>query len=505
MSGFDKNTVKFNSVAHALMLQGTGSDVGKSLIAAGLCRAFSRRGLRVRPFKPQNMTNNAAITTDGGEIGGAQALQARACGVSPTSDMNPVLLKPESDRGSQVIVQGKSRGVMPARDYMTFRSTLMPDVLESFERLRAESDLVIIEGAGSISEVNLRDGDIANMGFATAAGVPVVLAADIDRGGAIASIVGSHALLPSEERALLKGYIINKFRGDISLFAPAVDIIRNYTSLPSFGVLPWFDSAAKLPQEDSLALAGVCAQSRDKDPRAQRKIKICVLRFRRISNFDEFDPLAMDERVEFSFVAPGNPLPGDADLVILPGTKSVLDDLMFLRSEGWDIDVAAHVRRGGHVLGICGGYLMLGRTIKDSDITLPFGQTDGLSLLDVETLFKEGDAVRPISAVTEMGFSVNGYEVLLGEMSGQDTQRPMLRLDGLPAGAKSRCGRVYGCCVHGLFANDAYRSHFLSSFADGGSSFEYAASLDSLLDELASHAEKYLDIPALAQTAGIRI
>ena len=386
----------------------------------------------------------------------------------------------------------------------------MSDVLESFARLSAVSDIVIIEGAGSISEVNLRSGDIANMGFATAAGVPVVLVADIDRGGALASIVGSYALLPQDERLLLKGYIINKFRGDISLFSPAVDIIQSYTALPSFGVLPWLDSAAKLPPEDSLALSnkvsGACLESTDKDSVAGKKIKICALQFRRISNFDEFDPLAMDERVEFSFVVPGSPLPGDADLVILPGTKSVFADLEFMRSEGWDIDVAAHIRRGGHVLGICGGYLMLGRTIKDPENTSsPSVQVEGLSWLDIETSIKACDDVRAISSMSEMGFQINGYALLLGDVIGQDTKRPMFSLDGVPVGATSSCGRVYGCSVHGLFANDAYRSHFLSSFTGGSSSFKYTASVDSLLDELASHVGKYLDIPALAQIAGIKM
>ncbi|MDR1886227.1 MAG: cobyric acid synthase, partial [Synergistaceae bacterium] len=343
----------------ALMLQGTGSDVGKSLLAAGLCRYFARLGYRVRPFKPQNMSNNAAITSDGGEIGRAQALQARACGVEPTVDMNPVLLKPEGENGSQVIVRGRALGVMRADEYWKFRRTLMPSVLESFGSLCGEADLVLAEGAGSPSEVNLRDGDIANMGFAVAAGVPVVLVADVDRGGAIASIVGTCSLLEDAERDYLRGCVINKFRGDRRIFEPAIEIIRSRSGLECLGVMGWFGEASRLPAEDSQGLPGGGGAS------GRGGIKICVLSFSRISNFDDFDPLAAERDVSLSFVKPGEAIPGDACLVILPGTKSTIAELDFVRRQGWDVDIAAHIRRGGHVLGICGGYQMLGREVAD--------------------------------------------------------------------------------------------------------------------------------------------
>ncbi|MBF0307386.1 MAG: cobyric acid synthase, partial [Alphaproteobacteria bacterium] len=336
------------------MLQGTGSDVGKSLLAAGLCRAFTRRGRRVRPFKPQNMSNNAAVTADGGEIGRAQALQARACGVAPGIDMNPVLLKPQSEMGAQIVVQGKVLGAASARDYHAMKPSLMPRVLESFRRLSADADLVIVEGAGSAAEVNLREHDIANMGFAEAADLPVVLVGDIDRGGVIASLVGTHALLPQGERARLAGYLINKFRGDPALFEPAIGMIEARTRLPCLGIVPWFPEAARLPAEDAAQLsAGRKAQG------AGLRVAVPVLS--RIANWDDFDPLSAEPGVALTLVRPGEPLPGDADLVILPGSKATIADLAFLRAQGWDIDLFAHLRRGGRVLGIFAGYQVLGR------------------------------------------------------------------------------------------------------------------------------------------------
>ena len=510
MYKFDKNITKTDRKASAIMLQGTGSDVGKSLLAAGLCRLFSGMGLRVSPFKPQNMTNNAAITVDGGEIGGAQALQSMACGLKPTSDMNPVLLKPRSDRGSEVIVQGRSRGVMTARNYMEYRSSLMPEVLESFSRLRDRSDIVIVEGAGSIAEVNLRDGDIANMGFAMAANVPVLLVADIDRGGAIASIVGSHILLKDEERALLKGYVVNKFRGDVALFTPATDTIREHTSMPCFGVVPWFESASKLPAEDSLALSLRCAASdslgEKKEPYRAGKIRICVLRLPRVSNFDEFDPLALDESVKLSFLEPGSSIPGDADLVVIPDTESVISDLEFVKRVGWDIDIAAHVRRGGRVFGVCGGYYMLGRSImglanSDSGAVVH----EGLSQLDVVTELTEERGVRQISSETECGLPIYAIEIKNGLVTGPDAANPLFILGGVPMGAVSRSGGVSGCCISGLFANDAFRAHFLSGFSDGTNSFNYKAVIDSALDELAAHVGRYLDIAAMERVLNIKL
>lgn len=487
----------------AIMLQGTGSDVGKSLLVAGLCRYFARKGLRVRPFKPQNMSNNAAVTADGGEIGRAQALQARACGVEPTSDMNPVLLKPESDKGSQIVLQGRVWGAAGAMDYQRYRSQFMSRVMESYRRLQDASDIVIVEGAGSISEVNLRDGDIANMGFAVEANAPVVLVADIDRGGAIGSIVGSYVLLPPAERELLKGYIVNKFRGDIGLFMPAVEIIRERTGLSSYGVVPWFYGAPALPAEDSLSLAR--SERRSLSGEKQR-IKIRALSLSRISNFDDFDPLAAEDDVDFAFVPPGEPISGDVDLVIVPGTKATLADLAFLRAQGWDIDILAHVRRGGRLLGVCGGYQLLGGEIED-----PMGiesreasSAHGLGLLRVRTVLDEEKTVRRFSATTGEGATIDGYEIHMGITEGPDTARPMFSLGGVPEGARSEDGRVEGCYVHGLFTSDSYRAQYLSAFRDDrADGVAYEATVERTLDELADHVGEHIEVEALAQIAGL--
>ncbi|MDX1541706.1 MAG: cobyric acid synthase, partial [Geminicoccaceae bacterium] len=362
------------------MLQGTGSNVGKSMLVAGLCRLFARRGLRVRPFKPQNMSNNAAVTADGGEIGRAQALQARAAGARLSVHMNPVLLKPESETGAQVVVQGRMTGSCRAREYARLKPALMPKVMESFHQLEVEADLILVEGAGSPAEVNLRAHDLANMGFALAAGVPVVLVGDIERGGVIASLVGTHLLLQPEERALVGGYVVNRFRGDPTLFAGAHPIIRERTGMRSFGVLPWFDGAAALPGEDVLDL-----EDRAR-PRSSGRIRVVVPRLPRIANFDDLDPLLAEADVDLVLVSPGEPLPVGAHLVLLPGSKSTLADLAALRAEGWDVDIRRHVARGGHVLGLCGGYQMLGRRIADPEgVEGPPGEADGLALLDVAT------------------------------------------------------------------------------------------------------------------------
>ena len=363
----------------ALMLQGTGSNVGKSLMVAGLCRLFARRGLKVRPFKPQNMSNNAAVTADGGEIGRAQALQARACGVPLSVHMNPVLLKPEAETGAQIIVQGQRVGSARARDYGKMKADLLPRVLDSYERLCGEADLVLIEGAGSPAEINLRKGDIANMGFAEAADVPVVLVADIDRGGVIANLVGTHAVLEEPERARIGGFIINKFRGDVTLFDDGNRAIAERTGWQALGVVPWFGAAGQLPAEDSVGLA-------EKSSRKGGRITIAVPLLNRIANHDDLDPLAMEPDVNLVLVDRGDALPGDADLVILPGSKSTIGDLEAFREEGWDVDLKAHLRRGGHVLGLCGGYQMLGTRIADPEgVEGPPGETTGLGLLDLET------------------------------------------------------------------------------------------------------------------------
>ncbi|MEL6685225.1 MAG: cobyric acid synthase, partial [Pseudomonadota bacterium] len=364
-------------MTRAIMIQGAGSNVGKSMLVAGIARACLRRGISVAPFKPQNMSNNAAVTADGGEIGRAQALQAMACGLEPLVDMNPVLLKPESEVGAQVIVQGKRFATMKARDYGKQKSKLLPPVLESFRRIGAERDLVIVEGAGSPAEVNLRAGDIANMGFASAADVPVVLIGDIDRGGVIAQLVGTHAVLPPADEALIKGFAINKFRGDPTLFAEGMEIIADRTGWAPLGIIPWFADAWKLPAEDVMDIAN----------RKGGAIKIAVPRLNRIANFDDLDPLTATPDVTVEIIEAGRPLPGDADLVIIPGSKSTIADLAHFRAQGWDVDLTAHIRRGGHVLGICGGYQMLGTEIVDTDgIEGAPATVPGLGLLEVRTV-----------------------------------------------------------------------------------------------------------------------
>ncbi|HWA48311.1 MAG TPA: cobyric acid synthase [Dongiaceae bacterium] len=488
-----------NSVA-AIMFQGTGSDVGKSLMVAGLCRAYARTGKRVRPFKPQNMSNNAAVTAEGGEIGRAQALQARACGVQPSAHMNPVLLKPQSEIGAQIVVQGKVWGQAKARDYRALKPQLMPAVLDSFARLSADADLVLVEGAGSPAEINLRDGDIANMGFAEAADVPVILVGDIDRGGVIASIVGTMKLLPAEEAARIKGYLINKFRGDPALFGDGLHAIEATTGLKSLGVVPWFERAHLLPAEDAVALNGYRA-------RTNGEIKIAVPRLPRIANFDDLDPLRAEPDVRVELIEPGHPLPADADLILLPGSKSTIGDLAALREAGWDIDLKAHARRGGKVLGLCGGYQMLGRRLDDPDGTEgPAGVVDGLGLLAVDTVLAGDKALVEVTGKENAsGLRVRGFEMHIGRTTGTDTARPMLDLDGRPDGAISADGRVMGTYLHGIFADDAFRHHFLNRLrAREASGVAYEALVDDVLDELADHLQRHVDLERILDLASRR-
>ena len=504
----------------ALMLQGTGSDVGKSLIVAGLCRAYARRGLNVRPFKPQNMSNNAAVTDDGREIGRAQALQARACGVTATVDMNPVLLKPESEGGAQIVVQGRVLGHAAARDYHGWKPRLLPAVLESFHRLAAAADLVVVEGAGSPAEVNLRAGDIANMGFAEAADVPVVLIADVERGGAVASLVGTMALLPEAERARIAAYIVNKFRGDARLFDGAVDVIATHTGLACAGVVPYFAAAARLPAEDSLALHPARPAARRAAAAAPIKIgpiKIVVPRFARIANFDDLDPLAAEPDVALDIVEPGRPLPMDAALILLPGSKSTRAELDHLRAQGWDIDIRAAHRQGAAILGICAGYQVLGRSVADpGGVEGPPGTTAGLGLLDVTTVMSADKMLRQVSGTAfHHDARFTGYEMHVGRTTGPDCARPLLRVaDGTaprpaaarPEGARSADGRVAGCTIHGLFAADAFRHAFLATLDPAhAADTAYEATIETTLDALADHMERHLDLDRLLQVARARV
>jgi len=477
----------------AVMVQGTGSYVGKSTLVAGLARALVHRGLRVAPFKPQNMSNNAAVAADGGEIGRAQAVQARAAGLVPSVHMNPVLLKPEADTASQVIVQGRRVGIL--RAFGEGRRDLMPAVLDSFERLCATADIVLVEGAGSPAEINLRDGDIANMGFAEAADVPVVLAGDIDRGGVIASLVGTHAVLPASERARIAAFLVNKFRGDAVLFDDGLTAIERMTGWPCLGVVPWLPAAAWLPAEDAVELEARTATAAD-------AVTVVVPMLSRIANFDDLDPLALEPGVILRFVRPGEPLPADASVVVLPGTKSTLADLAFMRAQGWDIDLAAHVRRGGAVLGLCGGYQMLGRTVTDPEgIDGRAGTTQGLGLLDVDTTMLPDKAVRKVQARhVASGTEVSGYEIHLGHTEGADCARPVLSIDGRPDGASSADGRVQGTYVHGLFTEDAFRRAWLAQLGVA-STLAYEARVEGALDALADHLERHLDVDRILAIA----
>ncbi|MET2826338.1 cobyric acid synthase [Mesorhizobium shangrilense] len=486
-------------MARAIMLQGTGSDVGKTVLVAGLCRAAKKRGLKVRPFKPQNMSNNAAVADipgdnnhGGGEIGRAQWLQAIACGVAPTVHMNPVLLKPQTDVGAQVIVQGKVFGEARARDYQALKGRLMDAVLDSWAKVGEGADLVIVEGAGSPAEINLRSHDIANMGFATRANVPVVLVGDIDRGGVIASVAGTYLILPEEDRRMIVGYLINKFRGDVSLFDDGIKAIERFTAWRCFGVVPWLKAAARLPSEDSVVLERLASGEK-------RALKVAVPMLGRIANFDDLDPLKAEPQVEVVFVPPGKPLPGDAGLVVIPGSKSTIGDLIKFRENGWDRDLLAHRKRGGHVVGICGGFQMLGRIVRDPQgIEGSVTEAEGLGLLDIETVMEPEKTVRNVTARSvPFDLPLEGYEIHLGRTTGPDTLRPSAVINGADDGATSADGKVLGTYMHGLFSADAFRGKFLESLGVKGGGLDYRAEVERALDDVAAELEVHLDCDAI--------
>ncbi|HCP00244.1 MAG TPA: cobyric acid synthase CobQ [Rhodospirillaceae bacterium] len=492
------------------MFQGTGSDVGKSLIVAGLARLYTRQGLAVRPFKPQNMSNNAApaVADDPdagwGEIGRAQALQARAAGLTPHTDMNPVLLKPQSDIGAQLIVNGRVTGNADARAYHELKPELLDGVLDAYQRLAADAELVLIEGAGSPAEVNLRAGDIANMGFAEAADVPVTLVGDIERGGVIAALVGTWTLLSSSERARLAGYIVNRFRGDVSLFNDALPIIHEHTGMPSLGVVPWFEAARDLPAEDTASLIA----RYEGTGWAAAKIRIAVPHLPRIANFDDLDPLSAEPDVALRMVEPGEELPTDANLILLCGSKSTRADLHALRAAGWAEQIAAAVGRGTHVAGICGGFQMLGRSIADPDgIEGTPGETPGLGLLEVETVIA---AEKTLAAVTgnaiESGALITGFEMHMGATRGRDTGRPVIQINTAKSsqadGARSPDDRVLGTYVHGLFNSDDFRHDFLVRLnPTRGKGLDWDRHIDAVLDRLADHIEEHTDTAQLLTIA----
>lgn len=491
--------------ARAVMIAGTGSDVGKSLLVAGLARVYARRGLKVRPFKPQNMSNNAAVTIDGGEIGRAQALQARAAGVAPNVDMNPVLLKPQSEAGSQVVVQGRVLGSYKAKAYQALKPQLLDAVLQSFQRLCGEADVVLVEGAGSPAEINLRGADIANLGFARAARVPVVIVGDIDRGGVIASLVGTKHVLDESDAQMIKGFIVNKFRGDPDLFRAGMAEISRRTGWHNLGLVPHFADARRLPAEDSVALdtpvvGGAVSHARDGEA-----VKICVLHLPHISNFDDFDPLIAEPDVHVAFIKPGMPVPADAALVIIPGSKSVARDLQTLKQTGWDIDIKAHVRRGGQVLGICGGFQMLGHDLRDpSGIEGPIAREGGLGLLDITTALIGAKTLKPVGGhlTGDAEASFSGYEMHVGDSDGAGLQSPFLVFDdGRPEGATSTDGLVSGTYVHGLLNADGLRHALLRRLGAAGSATNFEASVEATLDALAEHLETHVDCDQLLEIA----
>ncbi len=478
----------------ALMFQGTGSNVGKSLLVAGLCRSLRNRGFKVAPFKPQNMSNNAAVTVDGGEIGRAQALQARAAGCEPHTDMNPVLLKPESENGSQVVLQGRRLITAKARQYARLKAQLIPHVLESFERLKQKFDLVVVEGAGSPAEVNLRQGDIANMGFARAGDVPVVLIGDIDRGGVIAQIVGTKEILDPNDVAMVKGFIVNKFRGDVSLFNDGYQLIEQRTGWSGLGIVPYFVDAWKLPAEDAFEFV---------TPKRGSKPHIVCLGLSRIANFDDLDPLTNDSNIEVTILKAGRPIPADATLVIIPGSKSTTSDLNFLKIQGWDIDLKAHYRRGGHILGICGGYQMLGTEISDPEgIEGPIRAADGLRFLDVKTVMAPRKSITQVRAsYAGEKTEIDGYEIHIGETSGPDCRRPFAYIGTRSEGAQSCDGRIKGTYLHGLFTNDCFRKLYLKNLGIVASQVRYEAEVEETLNMLGDHIETHLDVDLMASIA----
>ncbi|MDP3506366.1 MAG: cobyric acid synthase [Candidatus Melainabacteria bacterium] len=440
------------------MIQGTSSNAGKSLVALGLCRILKRRGYSVAPFKPQNMSLNSAVTEDGGEIGRAQATQALACGLTPHSDMNPLLLKPITDVGAQVIVQGKPAMTMNAKQFHQYKPEVLGRVIDSYVRLQSLYDCIVIEGAGSPAEINLRQGDIANMGFAEASEVdaPVILVADIDRGGVFAQIVGTLSLLSQSERQRVIGIIINKFRGDVSILQPGIDWLEAHTGKKVLGVLPMIEGLY-IEAEDSLSTVASRASV------AGQSIRIAVPRFPKISNSTDFDALSLHPQVDFSFISDGESLKG-FDLIILPGSRSVSRDLDWLKNNGFDREILQHLRYGGKLLGICGGFQMLGETLFDPDgIESAFSETPCLGLLDMETkMFEEKQLKRVSGILTLDGTSFNGYEIHIGRSSGSALQNPFAILEDRHDGAISADGQIAGTYIHGVFDQPAALTSLLS-------------------------------------------
>lgn len=486
-------------ISSTLMIQGTTSDAGKSLLVTALCRWLARQGVEVAPFKPQNMALNSAVTADGGEIGRAQAVQARACGLAPHTDMNPVLLKPNTDIGAQVIIHGRALADMDARDFHDYKRVAMDAVLASHDRLSNRYRTIIVEGAGSPAEVNLRDNDIANMGFAEAVDCPVILVADIDRGGVFAHLTGTLALLSDSERARIKGFVINRFRGDLGLLQPGLDWLEDYTDKPVLGVLPYLNGL-HLEAEDALPRNTAVAEDHHGPA-----LRVLVPALPRISNHTDFDPLRLHPQVELRFIGPDEGIPA-ADLIILPGSKSVRADLDWLGNQGWVEAIRRHLRYGGKLMGICGGFQMLGRLIDDpSGIESAPGCSEGLGLLDMQTTLQAGKQLRNVSGKLTLDDSaITGYEIHAGISHGTALDRPLVRFGQGYDGAISEDKQVLGTYLHGLFESPAACSALLHwAGLRQAQTVDYHGLREAAMERLADAVEQHLDLQQLQILLGL--
>ena len=498
--------------AKTLMVMGTASDVGKSVVVTALCRAFARNGVRVAPFKSQNMSNNAAVCPRGGEIGRAQAVQAEACGLEPSVDMNPVLLKPESESGCQVVIRGRPRFHMKAREHERYRAVAWPEIVASYEALAEDFDLIVIEGAGGAAEINLRHRDLVNWSIAELTDSPVLLIGDIDKGGVFASLVGTVELLSPAERRRIKGFLINKFRGDLSLLEPGLRFLEERTGIPVLGVLP-YQKSLHIPQEDSAMLDGRVVRNQ---PAA---VKIGVVRFPRISNYTDFELLENEPDVAVHYLSDPVAAP-DIDVLILPGTKNTVADLGWLRAAGWEDFIVRHRRGGGWVVGICGGYQMLGQRIVDNErIESDRPETVGLGLLEIETIFQSEKITERVGAVhLASGLPVSGYEIHAGRVAGITASSAVFRIierDGNRAddleGAHSEDGRVIGTSIHGVFDATGFRRNFVATMREskGLAALGLTAPDDpeadrrTAFDRIADVLEAHVDMPRVAALAGV--
>ncbi|ELV7516615.1 cobyric acid synthase [Photobacterium damselae] len=477
----------------AIMVQGTTSDAGKSVLVAGLCRVLARKGIAVAPFKSQNMALNSAVTQDGGEIGRAQAVQARACRIEPTVDMNPVLLKPNTDIGAQVIVQGKALADMDAVGYHNYKKVVMGPIMDSFAKLQAQYQTVVIEGAGSPAEINLRENDVANMGFAEKADVPVIIIADIDRGGVFAHLYGTLALLSESEQNRVKGFVINRFRGDIKLLESGLDWLEQKTGKPVLGVLPYLHGLM-LEAEDAI-------NSQQVESTTDQPLRVAVPVLTRVSNHTDFDPLRMHPQVNLMLVGKGEPLP-PCDLVIIPGTKNVRDDLAYLKEQGWDQQIQRHLRLGGKLMGICGGYQMLGQIIADPlGIEGKAGESQGLGYLDVTTVLEQEKQLKQVSGTltlpNQASVPVRGYEIHAGVTTGVQVDAPIQLESGLD-GQLGVDNQVFGTYLHGIFERQEACDAILSwAGLEATQTPDFDQIREQGIDRVADTIEQYLDLEAL--------